>query len=136
MKQIKIVAALFLVTCVTSLMNVKADSYLAFANITLKAYNKVYTTSSTKKTTISDQYVNYTSAYDNFSGDERVVQARLSGVTSSWKDLVKKTNTKLLSGTSSIGTSKGSFQLQLRAKKWTASSVSFSGVWYLDDYLL
>ena len=136
MKRIKIVAVLFLLTCITSLANIKADSYLGFTGVTIPAMNGIYTSSAVNKTTMSEQYIMKTGATDKLSGDERAIGARIMGATTSYVTVTKDSYAKLDSGTTGLGLTPVAHQLEMRANKWTVSSVSFSGIWILDDYLL
>lgn len=135
MKKIKITLVLFLLTCITSLVNIKADSYLGFAGVTLPAGQGIFTSTAVNKKTMSEQYISKTGAIDKLSGDERAIGARIQGV-STYVTVPKGSYAKLDSGDTGLGLSTVAHKLQLRANKWTVSSVSFSGIWYLDDYLM
>ena len=136
MNKIKIIFFLFLITCVTSLSNIKASPSFAFSQITVPAMQGIYTSDAQTKQTISDQYIMKTGATDKLSGDERAIGARLSGVSNTYVTVPKNSYAQLDSGTTGLGQSPVSHQLQLRATKWTVSAVYFSGIWILDDYIL
>ena len=135
MKKYKIVGVLFALTCILSLKNIKADSYLGFTNITIPSMQGVYTSSSITKTTWSNQYAQKISAIDNMSGDDRAIGARINGIGASYVTLSQGQYVQL-QNTTVGGYNAGTYQLQLRANKWTVSSASFAGTWILDDYLL
>lgn len=136
MKKIKIVVVLLLLTCITSLANIKADSYLGFCDITIPAVQGIYTSPAVNKKTISDQYISKSGAIDKLSGDERAIGARIQGATTSYVTVPRDSYAKLGSGSTGLGLSPVAHKLEMRANKWTVSSISFSGIWILDDYLL
>lgn len=136
MKKLKIVVSLFLFTCILSLNNIKADSYLNFASITVPSMQGIYTSSSVYKTSLSNQYIKKIAAIDKLSGDERTIGARLKDVTTYYAKTVKGSYVQLFNNNSGLGQTTGSYKLQLKAEKWTATSSAFSGSWILDDFLL
>lgn len=136
MNKIKIVVGLFIFTCILSLNNVNAASYLGFANITVPSMQGLYTSRGIEKTTISNQYVNKIAARDKLSNDDRAIGARLQDITTEYMLLETGKNIKLLNDNAGLGQVPGTYKLTLKAQKWTISEVSFSGTWYLDDYLI
>ncbi len=136
MKKVKFIVVLFLLTCITSLANIKADSYLGFTGITIPSLQGIYTSTAVNKKTMSDQYISKTGAIDKLSGDERAIGARIQGATTSYVTVPKDSYAKLGSGSTGLGLSPVAHKLEMRANKWTVSSISFSGIWILDDYLL
>ena len=136
MNKIKMVGFIFLFTLILSIANVKADSYLGLVGVTIPRLHGVYTSPSVEKTTISNQYVKKIGAVDNLSGDDRAMGARLKNVTTYYASLVTGQYTQLFNDNAGLGQTTGNYQLQLRATKSTVSTVSFSGTWILDDYLI
>lgn len=136
MKIVKTIAILFALTCVTSLMNVKADGSYAFLAVTIPAAQGNYTSPSVTKTTWSNQYVKSTGATDNVSGDGRAVKARLKNISNSYTTLTKNSYVQLYAGDTGLGTAPNSYQLQVASVNWFLTAASWSGNWILDDYLL
>lgn len=136
MKKFGIVATLFAITCVLSLENIKADSYLGFSGIKLPAFSGNYTSSKTKKTTDSIQKVKSFGAVDNLSGDDRAVEAKLANIATTYVDLKTGSYVDLKYVTSSgEGWYNGNYQIQFRCKKSTLSTSTLSAMWVLDPDL-
>jgi F0F1-type ATP synthase assembly protein I len=135
MKKIKCLVFIFTLTLITSVFNIKADSYLGFASITIPSMSGVYTSPTVRKTTFSEQYIMKIGAIDKLSGDERAIGARLKNISNTYVLTTKNAYTKLKSQ-SSLGLIPAEYQLQLKANKWTLSAIYFSGTWVLDDYLI
>ena len=135
MKKFKIVAAIFALTCILSLNNIKADSYLGFAGITLPAAQGTYVSSKATKTTLSNQYVKSYGAIDVLSGDDRGVGARLYNLGTS-RVTLSVGNYVQLQNNGSLGQIQGDYQLEFRATRWTVTSATLSAMWILDDYLM
>ncbi len=135
MKKFKIVAAIFALTCILSLNNIKADSYLGFAGITLPAAQGTYVSSNATKTTLSNQYVKSYGAIDVLSGDDRGVGARLHNLGTS-RVTLSVGNYVQLQNNGSLGQIQGDYQLEFRATRWTVTSATLSAMWILDDYLM
>lgn len=136
MNKVKIVIGVFILTCVLSVMNVKADSYLGLVGVKVPAMLDTYTTGNVKKTTISNQYIKKIGATDVLSGDEREIGARLQEVTTYYVTTEKGKYVQLFNDNAGLGATPGNYKLTLRAGSWRATAASFSGNWVLDDYLL
>lgn len=136
MKKIKFVLCVFVITCISSALNIKADSYLGFAGITIPAAYGTYTTDYVNKTTESNQYIKKIAAIDSASGDERTIEARLQGVTTKYVRTEKGKYVQLFSDNAGLGQTAGKYKLTLKAETWLLTTSKFSGSWVLDDYLL
>lgn len=136
MKKFKFVAALFVITCILSLSNIKADSYLGLSGIAIPAMQGTYTSANATKTTYSNQYVKSFGAVDNLSGDDRGIGARIYGIGTSYVTLSVGNYVQMQNNNSGVGSIPSSYQLQLRATKWTVTSATLTAMWVLDDYLL
>lgn len=134
MKKIKIIITLFILTCILSLSNIKADSYLGFAGIKVPAAQGTYVSSEAKKITISDQYVRSNGAIDVLSGDDRGVAAKIHNVSQRSVTLSVGNYVKL--DANGIGQAPATYQLEFRATRWTATAATLSAMWILDDYLM
>ena len=136
LSKLKTVVGLFLFTCILSMYNVKADSFISFIDIKIPSAQVVYTSDPVTKTTISEQYVKKNGAIDSLSGDERAIGARLKNITTYYVETEKNKYVQLFSTNSSLGANPGVYELQLKANKWTVTSVSFTGSWALDAYTI
>lgn len=134
MKKFKIVALIFALTCILSLNNIKADSYLGFAGISVPAAQGTYVSSNAKKTTLSDQYVKSGGAIDVLSGDDRGIASRIHNIGASRVNLVVNQYVKL--DHNGIAQAPSTYQLEFRATRWTVTSATLSAMWILDDYLM
>ena len=128
MNKIKVVLAVFLVTCTLSMLNVRADSYLSLINVTIPSLAGNYTTDSVTKTTISKQYIKKFST-------EGTIGARLENVTTQYATTVTNTYVPLISTSGGLGEVPTSYKLSLR-NSWSLFSTTFTGTWVLDDFLL
>lgn len=130
MEKIKIVVSLFAISFIFSVTGVNA-AYHSFIGITIPSMSGTYTSDSVYKNTISNQTVKKNGAKDNLSGDERAIQSRLNGIGASYIDVA--TSYRTLANNGSLGQIPGDYKIEFKAKKWTASSVTFSGSWILDN---
>lgn len=136
MKKFGIIATLFAITCVLSLGDIKADSYLGFAGIKLPALSSAYTSDEVQKTTDSIQKVKSFGAVDNLSGDDRAVEAKLANIATTYVDLKTGSYVDLKYVTSSSeGWYHGKYKIQFRCKKATLSTATLSAMWVLDPNL-
>ena len=78
MKKMKLVFLVFVVTCILSIMNVKA-SYLVISGITIPRFSGIYTSDEAVKDTFSNQYMKKIGAVDKNSGDGRAIEAQIRG---------------------------------------------------------
>lgn len=128
MKKIKIVAAIFLITFIMSMFEVKADSYLALINVSIPAFAGNYMTDYQKKTTYSPQYIKRGS-------DSGTIGARLENVTTYYVKTEKDKYVQLFSDNAGLGDIPANYKLSLR-NNWSVLKSNFTGMWLLDDYLL
>lgn len=128
MKKLKIVAAIFLITFIMSMFEVKADSYLGFINVSIPTFAGNYTTDYQKKTTHSSQYIKK-------SSDAGTIGARLENVTTYYVTTEKDKYVKLFSDNAGLGDIPANYQLSLR-NDWSVLKTNFTGMWILDDFLL
>ena len=136
MKKIKIVLSVLAVSCILSLMNVKASSYLGIIGVNIPSMMGLYKTPYVTKTTISDQYVRGV-AIDNLTAQNRAVGARLEGVTTQYVRIPSTDQyVKLFNDNAGLGAIPANYQLTIRAENWGLTSATFSGMWILDDFLL
>lgn len=136
MKKIGIVATLFAITCVLSLGNIKADSYLGFAGIKLPMLSGNYTSDYVTKVTDSIQKVKSFGAVDDLSGDDRAVSAKIANISTPYTDLKVGSYVDLnYVNSSGEGWYHGNYKIQFKCKKSTLSTATLSAMWVLDPDL-
>lgn len=136
MKNFKIILGLLVVTTLLSVSNIKASGVMTYTRISIPAFNGIYTTESETKTTMSEQYIHTIGAVDWLSGDARIIGARLNNITTQYVIATEGQTVQLPSENTSIGATPGDYKLDLKAQKWTATTVYYTGTWYLDDYYI
>ena len=135
MKKAKILLGVFALSVLASFSSVNAAHYRAFVNLKLGNLSGVYISSPQTKDVESFQYVNTSGATDNLSGDTRAISARTrsnSNTYTSWTSA----NVKQWATWGAANKSTGSYYLELKATKSTLSTVTYNGIWYIDDTLL
>lgn len=136
MKKIRFILGILFVTCITSIINIKADSFRTYTSINIPRLHGIYTTDSENKKTISPQYVKMFGCTDGIDDNtQRAVEARLKGITKKFVTLSRGNYTMLESGQTSLGEAAGSYRLEIRLKTNSMTSGFFSGTWVLDDFL-
>lgn len=135
MKKIKVVLIVFLITCVSSLMNVKAG-YLVMSSITIPSFKGYFTSDEAVKETYSNQYMKKIGAVDKLSGDGRAILGCISGVSGGFTDLVDNEFTILENSPSGYGQIPATYRLLLQSKKWLVTEAYFTGNWVLDENIL
>lgn len=133
MKYLKIAFALFVVTFVFSLVNVKAQ-VVSLAGITIPSFKGTYMSSQRTKNYDNLQYIKKTSCIDDVSGDGRVIDARTHGMLagmndSAWVEAKPNTNVSFGSNSETIGI----WKLYLQSRKSLITTATFSGQWTIDS---
>lgn len=129
MKLLKITTIIFTFTLLWAFVSVSADTWTAFSDVTLKKMSASTEISTHYKENDCNQTVWKTSALDDWSSDDRAVQAKLD-TSSGWTDL---TTSKWVAINDSYAYFSGvNYTLYLRTKKSTLSTVSFWGQWSWD----
>lgn len=135
MKKVKILLGVFVVSILASFSGANAAHFRGFVNVKLGKLSGVYTSSPQTKEVSSFQYVNTSGATDNLSGDTRAISVRTrsnSDVYTSWTSA----NVDQWATWGSANKDTGSYYLQVKATKSTLSTVTYNGIWYIDDTLL
>ncbi len=129
MKLLKITAVVFVFTLVFAFAGVSADTWAGFSDVTLKKMSGTTQISTHYKANDCAQTVLKTGALDDWSSDDRAVQAKLD-TSSGWTDLV---TSKWVAINDQYAYFSGvNYTFYLRAKKSTLSTVSFWGQWSWD----
>ena len=129
MKLLKITAIVFTFTLFLAFTGVAAATSAGFSDVTIKRMGGSTLISTHHKENDCAQTVWKTASRDDWSGDDRAIQAKLD-TSSGWTDLV---TTKWVAIKDSYAYFSGvDYSLYLRAKKSTLSTVSFWGIWSWD----
>lgn len=132
MKKIKVLLGVFALSCVFSIIGVKATHTAYFASIDIPSLQGNYTSSTYYKEQYGTQYAKKLYATDKLSGDERGIQGRLQGITTSYASLPKNVTTALPMGDTNLGQIVGNYNLQLRASSYLVTGAYCGAFWYLD----
>ena len=135
MKKMKLVFLVFVVTCILSIMNVKA-SYLVISGITIPRFSGIYTSDEAVKDTFSNQYMKKIGAVDKNSGDGRAIEAQIQGALTGFILLNDNQFTVLPNSNSGYGEMPGTYRILLKSKKSLITEAYFTGKWVLDENLL
>lgn len=129
MKLLKLTAVVFTFTLLLTFVGVAADTWAGFSDVTLKRMSGTTNISTHYKVNDCNQTVWMTSARDDWSSNDRAVQAQLD-TSKFWTDLE---TTKWVAINDEYAHHPGvNYTLYLRAKKSTLSTVSFWGQWSWD----
>lgn len=135
MKKFKVVFSVFVVTCILSIMNVKAG-YLVISGVTIPSFSGIYTSEEAIKDTVSGQYLKKIGAVDKISGDGRAILAQIQGVPYGFTQLADSGFTTMPISNGGYGGVPGPYRMLLKSKKWLATEAYFTGNWVLDENLL
>ncbi len=133
MKYFKSVFVLFLIVTTLSAFDVRADFYTG--RITIPNRNQIWYSGPVKKglPKVETQTIMSTMSYDNLSGDERAVKARLQGTIfglgqTAWENTIIGVHVPFESKSQALGM----WCLELYATKWLLTSSTFNGHWHLE----
>lgn len=133
MKYLKVTSVFFIVAFIFALVNVKAQ-VITVAGVTIPIFKGTYMSSQRTKSIDNLQYIKKVSCRDDFSGDGRVIDARVHGMLagmgdSSWVEA--KSNTKVSFGSKSETI--GIWKLYLQSRKSLPTTATFSGEWTIES---
>ena len=131
MKQIKLLMALFAVSCVMSSLNVKAANQ-NLKNISIPGLYGKYQTGYYTKSEDSPQYAKKDSAKDTLSGNERAIMAKVTTGSTKAVEIPKGKKVELDKGTGLVELKGNVFQLELTHKSPYVTGSTFNGTWYLN----
>lgn len=134
MKLVKSLLALLAISSVFALGNANA-AYRTYNKIKLSNWSGTYIDGPVTKTTDSSQSIHTIDARDTLSNDVRAIQARTVGEysPSGWIDAGKGSVNHWDKSTSNGNTSKGAYNINLRATKSTVTGTYYWGTWCLDN---